>query len=381
MSKLLSLILTAGLLVYPFATYAADYGSQSSQNQQVPPVAQPLVREGDFAIKLATQLNLGSPTDEATAEDMLAKAGIVPANGWISDYPVTPEIIGQLNDSIVRTADAAKLPMGSDEAKKELTKLAGEMNLPLPAGPGSETAPGQPSQAGSTINNYYYQQGPPVITYYPPPADYLYLYDWVPFPAVWFGFGFPGFFIFHHFTTVVVRPFHGPHHFGRAIVSDHFFDRSTRRMGHVDHVFRTDRGAIRPHMMLRSGDGRTFGNAREFRHADRGIQPGISSHNRPATPGITPRSTRPTDRGTMRNRMSAQNLGPSSRFPQRSFNTPMNSGRLNAGPGMQQRSFSGSMNTGRPNIGSGTTRSFPGGAWHGSGGGFGGHGGHAGGRR
>ena len=99
MSKLLSIIMAASLLVFPFATFAVDYGSQSSQTQQVPPVAQTLVREGDFAIKLATELGLGSPTEEAAAEEMLAKAGVLPVNGWISDYPVTPEIIGQLNDS------------------------------------------------------------------------------------------------------------------------------------------------------------------------------------------------------------------------------------------------------------------------------------------
>jgi hypothetical protein len=79
-------MLAAGLLLYPFATFAADYGSQPSQTQQGPPVAQPLVREGDFAVKLAATLNLGNPTDEAVAEDMLAKAGVA-AEWWLSDYP------------------------------------------------------------------------------------------------------------------------------------------------------------------------------------------------------------------------------------------------------------------------------------------------------
>ena len=93
MKKLLSIILTASLLLYPFATFAADYVSQPSQAQQVPPVAQTLVREGDFAVKLAATLNLGLPTNEAEAEDMLAKAGVAPLNGWISDYPMTPQIV------------------------------------------------------------------------------------------------------------------------------------------------------------------------------------------------------------------------------------------------------------------------------------------------
>lgn len=33
------------------------------------------------------------PENEAVAEDMLAKKEVAPVNGWISDYPVTPEII------------------------------------------------------------------------------------------------------------------------------------------------------------------------------------------------------------------------------------------------------------------------------------------------
>jgi hypothetical protein len=54
-------IVAAGLLLYPFATFAEDYGSQASQAQQVPPVAQQLVREGDFAIKLAAAGKLIAP--------------------------------------------------------------------------------------------------------------------------------------------------------------------------------------------------------------------------------------------------------------------------------------------------------------------------------
>ncbi|HUJ16381.1 MAG TPA: hypothetical protein VL197_00125, partial [Nitrospirota bacterium] len=68
MKTLLVILTAAALIMYPFAAFSADYGSQSSQSQQAPPVAQTLVREGDFAIKLAVKLNLGSPTDESSAE-------------------------------------------------------------------------------------------------------------------------------------------------------------------------------------------------------------------------------------------------------------------------------------------------------------------------
>ena len=50
------------------------------------------------------------------------------------------------------------------------------------------------------------------------------------YPVVWFGFWFPGFFMFHNFTTVVtVRSFDG-HHFRRGIVSDRFFDPRVREI-------------------------------------------------------------------------------------------------------------------------------------------------------
>ena len=188
MKRWLSIIAAAGLLLYPFAVSGEDYGSQTSQTQQVPPVAQQLVREGDFAIKLAAELDLGNPTDEATAEDVLATAGIVPVNGWLSDYPVTPQILGQLQESIATAASEGKLPMNAEEATRGLYALAAQMNLPTPATPGSAPSEAQQAPAGksspSVINNYYYNQGPPVVTYYPPPADYAYMYNWVPYPTL-----------------------------------------------------------------------------------------------------------------------------------------------------------------------------------------------------
>src|SRR5574342_1324734 len=118
MKKWLSILLAAGLLLYPFAGFAQDYGPSTSQEQQAPPVAQTLVREGDFAIKLAVELKLGNPENEAAAEDMLAKAGVTPLNGWISDYPMTPQIVGQIQDSITKAAAEGKLPLNSEEAIK-----------------------------------------------------------------------------------------------------------------------------------------------------------------------------------------------------------------------------------------------------------------------
>lgn len=256
MKKWLSILMSASLLLYPFAGFAQDYGAQTSQGQQAPPVAQTLIREGDFAIKLAAELKLGNPPNEAEAEDMLARAGVSPLNGWISDYPMTPEIIGQLGDSIAAAAGQGTLRMTAGEATKGLYSLTAQMNLPTPAGPSAGTAP--EGQANPTVvNNYYYGQGPPVISYYPPPADYGYLYGWVPYPVFWFGFWFPGFFICHNFTTTVVVT-NTPFVSRTAIVSNRIINPVTRTVTVVDPVVRTSRGTVQATTALRTGSGQVF---------------------------------------------------------------------------------------------------------------------------
>ncbi len=265
MSKMLSMVLAACLLAFPFATFAGtDYGSQSPQTQQSPPVAQPLVREGDFAMKLALDLNLGNPSDEAAAEDLLSSAGIRPANGWISDYPITPEIIAQLNDSLMYAASEGTLPVSYEEAQQTVSDLVQELNLPIPAEGGTQT--GRTPATTAAVSDYFAAYGPPVVTYYAPPVAYAYMYDWVPFPVFWFGIAFPGFFICHHFTTtVVVSPFFGSHHHGRAIVTNRFVNPVTHTAFFVDHHgfadhhgFRNTGPALGSHRTFQSGTGRTF---------------------------------------------------------------------------------------------------------------------------
>jgi hypothetical protein len=270
MKRWLSIVAAACLFLYPFAALSEDYGSQSSQTQQGPPVAQPLVREGDFAVKLAAELDLGTPTNEAIAEDMLVRAGIAPSNGWLSDYPVTPEIIGQLQTSIAKAASEGKLSMNSDEATRGLYSLTKQMNLPTPASPGNAASEGEQPPAvksnPTVINNYYDEQGPPIITYYPPPYYDAYLYDWVPYPVFWFGFWFPGFYICHSFTTVVVTGGGDfDHPVRRGIVSNRIIDPATRRVALVDPVSRTSAGAVRPMTVLRTGNGVAFRNIGDMR--------------------------------------------------------------------------------------------------------------------
>jgi len=281
----------ACLLLDPFAALAADYRSQSSQTQQVPPVAQPLVREGDFAIKLAVELDLGNPTEEAVAEDMLTNAGVFPSNGWLSDYPVTPEIIGQIQSSIDKAASEGKLSISSDEATRGLYSLTQQMNLPTPAGPWNGTPEGnQPPAVQSNptvINNYYNEQGPPIVTYYPPPYYDAYLYDWVPYPVFWVGFWFPGFYICHSFTTAVVTRGGDFHHRGRrGIVTNRVIDPITRRVANVDPVSRTNAGIVTPMTVLRTDNGNMYRNIADMsRGSASTVAAGLS--RRPETSGAS----------------------------------------------------------------------------------------------
>ena len=59
---------------------------------QAPPIAQNLIREGEFAVKLVETLRIGQAKNEAEAESVLASVGIAPHNGWVADYPLTPDI-------------------------------------------------------------------------------------------------------------------------------------------------------------------------------------------------------------------------------------------------------------------------------------------------
>ncbi len=219
-------------------------GQSGETAKQPPPISQTLVREGDFAIKLAESLKMGKPQGEAEAENMLASAGIAPKNGWIADYPLTPDIIGELEKAVGEAADARTLPMGRNDALKVFRTTAVELELPIvaevPEGYTESPPPTTPEYTEpGAIDNYYYAEGPPVITYYPPPWDYYYMYGWVPSPFWCSGFYFPGFFILNDFH----RSHHGHGHHGDGhhgdghdshVVSNHVRDPQTGRIGTVD---------------------------------------------------------------------------------------------------------------------------------------------------
>ena len=237
MKKLFIVGITAGLLVIPL-TMNAESGETATQ---LPPIAQALVREGDLAIKLVDIFKIGTAENEAEAESMLSSTGIAPRNGWIADYPVTPDIIGELQDAVGEAADSQRLAMGKDEALQQFQDLVAEMGLSFVADTRDQVVQDEPSRdygeysRPEVINNYYYNEGPPVITYYPPPWDYYYMYSWIPYPFWCSGSFFRGFFILHDFHRVI-------HKNKRAfIITNHFRDPKTRKVFAIDPVRRRDR--------------------------------------------------------------------------------------------------------------------------------------------
>jgi hypothetical protein len=239
--KILSVVV--GLIMMPAVMYAEPV--QTPKNL---PIEQPLVREGDFAVRLVEALHLKATSDETEAESILGSAGIAPRNGWIADYPVTPDILSELRSTISDAADSGILRMGKEEALQALQNVTSD--LALAVRPYTDGEPHELNSAArypdtSVINNYYYNSGPPIVTYYAPPPDYYYLYTWVPYPFWWYDFWLPGYFILHDFHRV--------HHYHNrnVFISNHFNDFQNHRVFRIDPRDRfhgkTYRGIGAPH--------------------------------------------------------------------------------------------------------------------------------------
>jgi len=229
----------------PTLSYAQD-DQPSAANTLL---SQALIREGDLAIDMAEGLKVGAPKNEAEAEDELSSIGISPRNGWIADYPATPDIIGELQASISAAADSGKLGVGKDAALKTFQETISGDNLPITPdisgnGAAETAAPSYPDT--TAIDNYYSSEGPPVVTYYAPPPDDAYLYTWVPYPFWWADFWFPGFFVLADFNVSIHGHGHHdhPHHHGHdGFITNHFHDPATGRIARIDPANRFRGGA------------------------------------------------------------------------------------------------------------------------------------------
>jgi hypothetical protein len=227
----------------------------------LPSVEQTLVPESVFAMQLAEALKLGPVADEAKAEELLSGLGIEPKNGWIAEYPVTPEVLGDVEKGIAMASDQKKITLSKDQALKVFGDVKASLGFDVKPGPnppaglikkpgnttiysytdnkgethftdgldsipkanrknmkiisqaalnkalgsiggGSSQAPGPQYTAKpnpEAINQQYEEQGPPVVTYYVPPDPYAYLYSWVPYPFWSTGFYYPGYFVLKDF--------------------------------------------------------------------------------------------------------------------------------------------------------------------------------------
>ncbi|HET6516472.1 MAG TPA: hypothetical protein VFG09_15065 [Thermodesulfovibrionales bacterium] len=209
-----------------------------------PPLAQPLVREGDFAVQLLASLGIGTTDDETEAESTLGEVGIAPRNGWIADYPVTPDILGELKRTVSDAAASGKMSMSQDEAIKRLQDVAAEYGLSIWVDTSGQ-APGDTSglsyPAPDVIQDYYDTESPPVVTYYAPPPPYAYMYSWVPYPFWWWDVWFPGFYVLVDFH-VRVHDHRGYRH--GEFISNHFRDSRTSRIFRVDPAHRSEGGVF-----------------------------------------------------------------------------------------------------------------------------------------
>jgi hypothetical protein len=274
MKKLSAIAMALALLL---TSLPAAYPQARQTITTPPPVASTLVREGDFASRLVSALEIGTAENETEAETLLASTGIAPKNGWISDYPITPDILGELQDAVAAAADSNRLPMGKDEALEVLDSVSADLGLYVlsyTSGEYAETPPPVSPQytEPTVINNYYYREGPPVVTYYPPPPDYLYLYAWVSYPFWYSRFSFSGFFILHDFHKVSIN------HKRVVVVTNKVFHRHHRRFYKVTPVKR--RGG----RSLRAVARRTYGRPLSTAEARRGARSILQrSHNRMAS--------------------------------------------------------------------------------------------------
>jgi len=193
-------LFATGAIVFLLTIPIISYGQAEQNVPKAPAVSPGLVREGNFAIELVEVLKLGTANNETEAENMLASAGIAPKNGWIADYPLTPDIIGEVRRAIGVALDSGKITMKKDEALLAVQVLIDSQWRQL-ATSGKEQERGG---GGYPSNTYAYEGYDPYYNpdpyyspyYYPYPyyGGYYYPYPYLyPYPYFRGGFGIRGF--------------------------------------------------------------------------------------------------------------------------------------------------------------------------------------------
>jgi hypothetical protein len=62
---------------------------------------------------------------------------ISPRTGWISDYPMAPDIIAEVRESAARSASSGNLQLSGTDAAGMVDKVSIAMNLPVKPGESS----------------------------------------------------------------------------------------------------------------------------------------------------------------------------------------------------------------------------------------------------
>lgn len=159
--KIVSIFIIAALVLFPVSFYGQEPSGTNQTTANSPPVAQPLVPEGELAIQLARDLKIINTQNEAQAEDMLGAIGVEPKNGWIADYPVTPDIVGEIQKSVAAAVDAQKLKMGKDQAQRAVENVVARLGLNVMPGSSSPYVAAAPfgGSANTTIYQYIDENG------------------------------------------------------------------------------------------------------------------------------------------------------------------------------------------------------------------------------
>lgn len=330
--------IAVGLFLVPAVLLAPPVRTAAGK----PPIAQPLVREGDLALDLADALRLGPAGSEAEAESILSSLAIAPRNGWVSDYPVTPDIVGELQESLSLATDAGRLKLSKKESLAALKSVETGLGLAIaPDGSGSYVGGQPPSNENGgydaeETDDYYENQGTPVVTYYPPPSDYYSLYSWVPYPFWYADAWFGGFFVLNDFDVVVVnRHRHHGHHpegYGSRTVTNRVRDSRTGKLALIDPAGRTTGHPLN-----------TIADAHRISHRGSPESASVKSGGAGGASGVASHETGGRSRGDFTTERRMPQQAPSGEAYGRGFSgggSSQGSGRAFGGGGMG-RSFSG----------------------------------------
>jgi len=134
----------------------------TSSSRGIPPVPveQALIPEGVFAQELVDALKLGPIADQAKAEALLSSLGIEPKNGWISEYPVTPAVLGDIDNDIAAVCEQGRIALPKDQVIKKVNALKARLGFNISLSPNTPPLTGQPPNPGNTkIYSYIDNKG------------------------------------------------------------------------------------------------------------------------------------------------------------------------------------------------------------------------------